>query len=38
VAEKGVFSMAYVKRIMDAHEAFEEDMRGGNGEAMRAYC
>ncbi|PVI01842.1 hypothetical protein DM02DRAFT_654094 [Periconia macrospinosa] len=39
VAEKGVFSMAYVKRIMLAHTTFEEDMRGGTGyqDAMRSY-
>ncbi|KAF1949673.1 hypothetical protein CC80DRAFT_253510 [Byssothecium circinans] len=39
VAEKGVFSMDYVKRVMDAHESFEEDMKGGRGyrDAMRQY-
>ncbi|CAI6334154.1 unnamed protein product [Periconia digitata] len=39
VAEKRAFGMEYVKRVMDAHEAFEEDMKGGHGyrDAMRSY-
>ncbi|KAF1968576.1 hypothetical protein BU23DRAFT_479942 [Bimuria novae-zelandiae CBS 107.79] len=31
LSEKGVFGMDYVKRIMESHETFEEDMRGGRG-------
>jgi hypothetical protein len=31
--------MQYIKRVMDVHESFEEDMRGGSGyrDAMRQY-
>ncbi|KAF2639508.1 hypothetical protein P280DRAFT_401901 [Massarina eburnea CBS 473.64] len=39
IAENRVFGMEYVKRVMDAHESFEEDMMGGSGyrDAMRLY-
>jgi DNA polymerase III delta prime subunit len=39
VSEKGVFGMQYIKRVMDVHESFEEDMKGGLGyrDAMRQY-
>ncbi|KAG9382510.1 aaa family atpase [Pyrenophora tritici-repentis] len=39
LAEKSVFSMEYVKRVLDVAEAFEDDMRGGKGyrDAMRQY-
>jgi hypothetical protein len=39
VSEKGVFGMEYIKRVMDVHESFEEDMKGGLGyrDAMRQY-
>jgi len=39
VSEKGVFSMEYVKRVMESHETFEEDMKGGPGyrQAMNHY-
>lgn len=39
ISEKGVFGMEYVKRVMQAHETFEEDMKGGLGyrDAMRQY-
>ncbi|KAL5400184.1 hypothetical protein PMIN06_000096 [Paraphaeosphaeria minitans] len=39
ISEKGVFGMDYVKRVMESHEAFEEDMKGGRGyrDAMRHY-
>lgn len=39
IAEKGVFGMDYVKRVMESHETFEEDMKGGRGyrDAMRHY-
>jgi hypothetical protein len=31
--------MEYIKRVMEQHESFEEDMRGGLGyrDAMRQY-
>lgn len=39
VSEKGIFGMEYIKRVMDVHESFEEDMKGGRGyrDAMRQY-
>jgi len=39
ISEKGLFGMEYIKRVMDVHESFEEDMRGGLGyrDAMRQY-
>ncbi|KAJ4289132.1 hypothetical protein N0V90_011474 [Kalmusia sp. IMI 367209] len=39
ISEKGVFGMDYVKRVMESHETFEEDMKGGRGyrDAMRHY-
>ncbi|KAF2683996.1 hypothetical protein K458DRAFT_339090 [Lentithecium fluviatile CBS 122367] len=39
ISEKGVFGMEYIKRVMEQHESFEEDMKGGLGyrDAMRQY-
>ena len=39
LAEKAVFSMEHVKRVLEVAEAFEDDMRGGKGyrDAMRHY-
>ncbi|KAL1796015.1 hypothetical protein ACET3X_006239 [Alternaria dauci] len=39
LAEKSVFSMEHVKRVLEVAEAFEDDMRGGKGyrDAMRQY-
>ncbi|KAH8725628.1 hypothetical protein GQ44DRAFT_615546 [Phaeosphaeriaceae sp. PMI808] len=39
LAEKAVFSMEHVKRVLEVAEAFEDDMRGGKGyrDAMRQY-
>jgi DNA polymerase III delta prime subunit len=39
LAEKAVFSMEHVKRVLEVAEAFEDDMRGGKGyrDAMRLY-
>ncbi|KAI4909816.1 hypothetical protein J4E85_011492 [Alternaria conjuncta] len=39
LAEKSVFSMEHVKRVLEVAEAFEDDMRGGGGyrDAKRMY-
>ncbi|EUC42158.1 hypothetical protein COCMIDRAFT_39758 [Bipolaris oryzae ATCC 44560] len=39
VAEQSAFSMEHVKRVLEAGEAFDDDMRGGKGyrDAMRQY-
>ncbi|KAH7072212.1 hypothetical protein BKA63DRAFT_534997 [Paraphoma chrysanthemicola] len=39
LAEKAVFGMEHVKRVLEVAEAFEDDMRGGKGyrDAMRHY-
>ncbi|KAH7385512.1 hypothetical protein DE146DRAFT_621615 [Phaeosphaeria sp. MPI-PUGE-AT-0046c] len=39
LAEKAVFSMEHIKRVLEVAEAFEDDMRGGKGyrDAMRHY-
>ncbi|KAF2028359.1 hypothetical protein EK21DRAFT_69964 [Setomelanomma holmii] len=39
LAEKAIFSMEHVKRVLEVAEAFEDDMRGGKGyrDAMRHY-